>query len=109
MYVNMKSKNLVGLLLVAGMLLEGTCVYAQKVLINNVYYTLDGTSMTAEIAVQSNSTAVGDIVIGDSVSYEGASYAVTGMADEAFEDCNQLTSRTVPLRRFRLRRSGKQV
>ena len=28
MYVNMKSKNLVGLLLVAGMLLEGTCVYA---------------------------------------------------------------------------------
>ncbi|MBQ8939423.1 MAG: leucine-rich repeat domain-containing protein [Paludibacteraceae bacterium] len=92
----MKSKNLVGLLLVAGMLLEGTCVYAQKVLINNVYYTLDGTSMTAEIAVQSSSTAVGDIVIGDSVSYEGASYAVTGMADEAFEDCNQLTSIVLP-------------
>ena len=92
----MKSKNLVGLLLTAGMLLNGTCAFAQKVLIGNVYYTLDGTSMTAEIAVQSNSTAVGDIVIGDSVSYEGASYAVTGMADEAFEDCNQLTSIVLP-------------
>ena len=92
----MQKNFIFGLLLVAGMVLKGTCVYAQKVLINNVYYTLDGASMTAEIAVQSSSTAVGDIVIGDSVSYDGASYAVTGMADEAFEDCNQLTSIVLP-------------
>ena len=92
----MQKNFLFGLLLVAGMLLEGTCVYAQKVLIGDVYYTLDGTSMTAEIAVQSSSTAVGDIVIGDSVSYEGASYAVTGMVDDAFADCNQLTSIVLP-------------
>ena len=92
----MQKNFLFGLLLVAGMLLEGTCVYAQKILIGDVYYTLDGGSMTAEIAVQSNSTAVGDIVIGDSVSYEGASYAVTGMVDDAFADCNQLTSIVLP-------------
>ena len=87
---------LFGLLLTAGMLLNGTCAFAQKVLIGNVYYTLDGTSMTAEIAVQSNSTAVGDIMIGDSVSYEGANYAVTSMADDAFAYCNQLTSIVLP-------------
>ena len=69
MYVNMRTKNLIGLLVLAVMLLKGTCVYAQKVLIDSVYYTLDGATKTAEIAVQSTSTAVGDVVINDSVTY----------------------------------------
>ena len=96
MYVNMRTKNLIGLLVLAVMLLKGTCVYAQKVLIDSVYYTLDGATKTAEIAVQSTSTAVGDVVINDSVTYEGANYAVTSMADDAFAYCNQLTSIVLP-------------
>ena len=92
----MEKKNCFCLLFVAFLLLKGTCAYAQKVFIDSVYYTLDNTAMTAQIAVQSNSTAVGDIVINDTVTYEGANYAVTSMADDAFADCNQLTSIVLP-------------
>ena len=92
----MEKKNQICLLFVAFLLLKGTCMYAQRVFIDSVYYTLDNTAMTAQIAVQSNNTAVGDIVITDTVTYEGANYAVTSMADEAFEDCNQLTSIVLP-------------
>ncbi len=71
-------------------------MYAQRVFIDSVYYTLDNTAMTAQIAVQSNNTAVGDIVINDTVTYEGANYAVTSMANSAFADCNRLTSIVLP-------------
>ncbi len=92
----MEKKNCFCLLFVAFLLLKVTCAYAQKVFIDSVYYTLDSTAMTAQIAVQSNNTAVGDIVITDTVTYEGANYAVTSMADDAFADCNQLTSIVLP-------------
>ena len=71
-------------------------MYAQRVFIDSVYYTLDNTAMTAQIAVQSNNTAVGDIIINDTVTYEGAHYAVTSMANSAFSGCNQLTSIVLP-------------
>ena len=83
-------------LLFAALVLKGTCAYAQRVFVDSVYYTLDNTAMTAQIAVQSSSTAVGDIVINDTVTYEGANYAVTSMADDAFANCNQLTSIVLP-------------
>lgn len=92
----MKKKNCFCLLFVAIMLLKGTCMYAQRVFIDSVYYTLDTTTMTAQIAVQSNNAAVGDIVINDTVTYEGANYAVTSMANSAFSGCNQLTSIVLP-------------
>ncbi len=91
-----KKKITVFILLFAALVLKGTCAYAQKVFVDSVYYTLDNTAMTAQIAVQSSSTAVGDIVINDTVTYEGANYAVTSMADDAFAYCNQLTSIVLP-------------
>lgn len=91
-----KGKITFFVLLFAALVLKGTCAYAQKVFVDNVYYTLDNTAMTAQIAVQSSSTAVGDIVITDTVTYEGANYAVTSMADDAFADCNQLASIVLP-------------
>ena len=92
----MEKKNQICLLFVAFLLLKGTCAYAQRVFVDSVYYTLDNTAMTAQIAVQSNNTAVGDIVINDTVTYEGANYAVTSMANSAFADCNRLTSIVLP-------------
>lgn len=92
----MEKKNQICLLFVAIMLLKGTCAYAQRVFIDSVYYTLDTTAMTAQIAVQSKTTAIGDIVINDTVTYEGANYAVASMANSAFSGCNQLTSIVLP-------------
>ena len=91
-----KKKITFFVLLFAALVLKGTCAYAQRVFVDSVYYTLDNTAMTAQIAVQSSSTAVGDIVINDTVTYEGANYAVTSMADEAFAGCVQLTSIVLP-------------
>ena len=91
-----KKKITFFVLLFAALVLKGTCAYAQKVFVDSVYYTLDNTAMTAQIAVQSSSTAVGDIVINDTVTYEGANYAVTSMADDAFAGCVQLTSIVLP-------------
>ena len=91
-----EKKNQICLLFVAIMLLKGTCMYAQRVFIDSVYYTLDTTAMTAQIAVQSKTTAIGDIVINDTVTYEGANYAITSMANAAFSGCNQLTSIVLP-------------
>ena len=71
-------------------------MYAQRVFIDSVYYTLDTTAMTAQIAVQSKTTAIGDIVINDTVTYEGANYAITSMENSAFSGCNQLTSIVLP-------------
>ena len=91
-----KEKITFFVLLFAALVLKGTCAYAQRVFVDSVYYTLDNTAMTAQIAVQSSSTAVGDIVINDTVTYEGANYAVTSMADDAFAGCVQLTSIVLP-------------
>ena len=91
-----KKKITFFVLLFAAVVLKGTCAYAQRVFVDSVYYTLDNTAMTAQIAVQSNNTAVGDIVINDTVTYEGANYAVTSMANSAFADCNRLTSIVLP-------------
>lgn len=38
----------------------------------------------------------GDIVIPDSVSYEGTNYAITTIMPQTFKNCNQLTSVTLP-------------
>ena len=91
-----EKKNQICLLFVAFLLLKGTCMYAQRVFIDSVYYTLDTTAMTAQIAVQSKTTAIGDIVINDTVTYKGANYAITSMANAAFSGCNQLTSIVLP-------------
>ena len=85
-----KKKITFSVLLFAALVLKGTCAYAQRVFVDSVYYTLDNTAMTAQIAVQSNNTAVGDIVINDTVTYEGANYAVTSMADDAFARITRL-------------------
>jgi len=38
----------------------------------------------------------GDIVIPESVTYNGTTYSVTSIGDEAFEDCSGLTSIAIP-------------
>ena len=78
------------LALVAG---TGT-MFAEKVKIGDLYYNLDATNQTAEVA--ENRSASGDIIIPSSVTYNSVSYSVTSIGDYAFADCSGLTSVTIP-------------
>lgn len=82
----------------------GTSAYAQSVLIDGLYYTLNGEKRTAEVAVQSKTDVVGDIVINSTITWEGIDYTVESTADDAFKECKQLNSIVLP---GTLRRLGK--
>ena len=69
-------------------------MFAQKVQIGDLYYNLNGTSQTAEVA--GNSSASGEIIIPASVTYNEVVYSVTNIGKSAFEDCSDLTSVTIP-------------
>ena len=82
----------------------GTSAYAQNVVIDGLNYTLNGEKRTAEVAVQSKTDVVGDIVINSSVTWEGIDYTVESTADDAFKECKQMTSIVLP---NTLRKLGK--
>ena len=65
-----------------------------SVKIGDLYYNLNETAKTAEVA--SNSSANGDLVIPASVTYNGISYSVTSIGSSAFFYCTGLTSVTIP-------------
>ena len=69
-------------------------MFAEKVPIGDLYYYLDATNQTAEVA--GNSSASGDIIIPSSVTYNSVSYSVTSIGDRAFDGCSSLTSVTIP-------------
>ena len=62
--------------------------------IGDLYYNLDATNQTAEVAI--NSSASGEIIIPSSVTYNSVSYSVTSIGNEAFWYCDGLTSVTIP-------------
>ena len=63
--------------------------------INGIYYELFANSKTATV-VPSPDHYSGDIVIPESVTYNGDTYKVTSIGDWTFYDCSDLTSVTIP-------------
>ena len=66
----------------------------ERVQIGDLYYNLDATNQTAEVAVNEN--ASGEIIIPSSVTYNSVSYSVTSIGERAFYLCSGLTSVTIP-------------
>ena len=69
---------------------------AQRVKVGNLYYNLSKDSKTAEVAPYDEKKYEGNITIPASVEYEGTSYQVTKIADNAFWDCGELTAISIP-------------
>lgn len=68
-------------------------------LIDGLYYDLDKSNHTATVTYEtkgSNNYASlpADVVIPESVTYEGIAYSVTKIGDEAFSDCKVMESIT---------------
>ena len=94
----MKTKILnLFLLLVTSM---GT-MFAEKVQIGNLYYNLNSTTKTAEVTYQlwvdpNNYSNVTVVNIPASVVYSGQTYSVTSIGEDAFLNCKNLTSVSIP-------------
>ena len=72
--------------------------YGGSVLIDGLWYVLDESALTAEVVApeEGSPSYQGDVVIPESVEYEGRTYSVTSIGQSAFMDCTELTSVTIP-------------
>ncbi len=68
--------------------------------VDGIYYDITSSSepLTVEVTYETTSynSYSGEVVIPNSVVYEGKSYDVTSIGDEAFYDCTSLSSITLP-------------
>jgi len=94
------------LLLIAGCLATLVAAQAASITVDGINYTTkaDGTATVAKYTITKASgdtpadTAFyrGDIVIPATITHEGVDYTVVGTANNAFLDCKELTSLTLP-------------
>ena len=83
------------LFLLAFALSASSTVFAEEVEINGLWYNLSETK--AEVIKYKNDVKYsGDIVIPSTVSYNDTEYSVTSIGNYAFQNCNSLTSVSIP-------------
>ena len=94
-----------GLMMLAMTLVMSATSYAASYVeakIGNIYYFLNSENKNASVASEydfaKNSKILysGDVVIPETVTYDGATYKVTGIKSSAFNACEGLTSVTIP-------------
>ena len=64
--------------------------------INGLYYWFDDDNLTAEVRNAYGDSYSGDITIPESVTYYGTTYCVTSIEEQAFYNCKDLSSITIP-------------
>lgn len=68
---------------------------ADAVEINGIYYNLVSKAKTAEVT-SNPYRYTGDVVIPESITYEGTEYTVTSIGDDSFASCYNMTSVLIP-------------
>jgi uncharacterized protein YjdB len=81
------------IILLLALLLPATAM-AYDFEVNGIYYNIDGTN--AIVARSPSYDYHGEIVIPASVTYNGTTYTVTSIGENAFYDCTGLTSIVIP-------------
>ena len=71
-------------------------VLAVEVEIDGINYELVAKVKQATVIAKSSGKYSGEVVIPESVEYEGSAYSVTSIGDRAFSFCFGLTSVTIP-------------
>lgn len=82
-------------LFTALLLLCGTTVYAETVVIGGLTYDIVVKAKTAKV-ITGAEKYYGDIVIPDTVVYNNAKYVVTAIGNSAFYECKNVTSVKIP-------------
>ena len=83
-------------ILLACLMLLPYALQAEVVEIDNIYYNLIPKAKSAAVAQHPQNGYIGNIVIPDSITYEGIDYEVTSIEDKAFLVCKDLNSLTLP-------------
>ena len=82
-------------LFTALLLLCSTVATAEKISVNGITYNLVTKAKTAEV-IAGSSKYTRDVIIPASVDYNGTTYSVTTIGEEAFYDYSSLTSVNIP-------------
>ncbi len=97
------NKTIIKILLTMFMSMTGAKAYAYNLAVENadgvtIYYNFYNYSRELEVTYASSSkdNYSGNVVIPESVEYNGNTYPVTSIGDWAFYDCSGLTSITIP-------------
>lgn len=64
--------------------------------IGTLYYDIDTAAKTATVAKDDSYATMTSVAIPDSVTYEGASYPVTSIGEQAFYNCKTIKELTLP-------------
>lgn len=75
-----------------GMLLMIAITSCSSFKVDNLNYVMAGDSTSVSIASNQDKTLSGDLVIPDSIHYNGNTYVVTSISRSAFSNCKALTS-----------------
>ena len=84
------------------MLSASVNLYAYDFEVDGIYYNIiSSTEKTVEVTYENGgesnySDCFGNVVIPDQVTYNSNTYSVIAIGDEAFEDCDEMTSVTIP-------------
>ena len=77
--------------------LSVTASHAYDFEVDGIYYNITSkTYLEVEVTYGTYANYSGDVVIPDTVNYDGSTYNVTSIGDYAFEDCQDLTSVEIP-------------
>jgi hypothetical protein len=75
----------------------GSVLPGNTFIVDGIYYRVTDVNEVSVIANEEiEAYYTGDVIIPDSIIYEDYSYAVTGIEDNAFDGCFELTSITIP-------------
>ena len=88
-----KIKKLLPVLLMSIM---SVSAFAEEALIDGIKYSLNDETSEAQVARNYENPYSGDIIIPKTVDYDGKTYSVTSIGEEAFSWCYGLTSITIP-------------
>ena len=69
---------------------------ASRIKINGIYYNLFDWNKTAEVTYFKKFNYSGEVTIPAAVTYKDNQYSVTSIGSEAFKNCWELTSITIP-------------
>ena len=89
------------LLLFSALMLSCIALWAHDVVIDGIYYNLDGTNKTAEVTYRGDDPYSyieysGSVTIPETITYNSEIYSVTSIGEYAFYDCSGLTEVTIP-------------